>query len=325
MLTKKRKLQNAAMLVNKAKIDKNFDGVVIGGGPAGMAAAMWFADLGMSVCIIEKEPELGGLMLSIFAPITNYLGVEAANGREMRDLFAEQLNDKIEIKVSSKVKSINAEANFVECEDENIGYKALIYAAGVRRRTLPAVREFCGSGVMISGSGEKKTVEGLRVVIVGGGDAAVENAFILSEYAKSVTVVHRRAEFAARTEFVEKAAALPNVTFLMQNEIAKLIGTDNLEAVITEDTFNGGKTTIKADRILVRVGTEPNSEFLRNIVEMDAAGFIKADITGATNVKNIYAAGDVANPKSPTIISAAGTAAAAAKAAFDILNRDIHS
>lgn len=307
------------MIENKAKIDRNFDGVVIGGGPAGMSAAMWFADLEMSVCIIEKEAELGGLMLSIFAPITNYLGLETKNGREMRDRFAAQLSDKIKIKFSADIKSINVEGNFVECADENISYKALIFAAGVRRRTLPAVPKFTGSGVMISGSGEKKTVQGQRVVIVGGGDAALENALILSEYAKSVIVVHRGVEFSARAEFIEKAAQLPNVNFLMQHEIFELNGAGKLESVTTKTNVDGTPTTIKADKILVRIGTVPNSELLRGHVRTDAAGFIITDVTGATNIKNIYAAGDIANPTSPTIISAAGTAAAAAKALFEFL------
>ncbi len=305
------------MTADRPNIDRSFDGVVIGGGPAGMSAAMWFVDLGMSVCIIEKEAELGGLMLSIFAPITNYLGLEAANGREMRDRFAAQLSSDITIKFSAEVKAINAGENFVECSDENIGFKALIYAAGVRRRMLPAVQKFNGSGVMFSGSGERKTVAGQRVVIVGGGDAALENALILGEYADEVTVVHRREEFSARAEFVEKAEALPNVKFLMRHVITELNGAGKLESVIAKSLDGEACKTIEAERILVRIGTEPNSELLRGLVETDPAGFIITDITGATGLKNIYAAGDVANPTSPTIISAAGTAAAAAKAVFE--------
>jgi len=304
------------MSKNSTKIDRKFDGIVIGGGPAGMSAAMWFADLGMSVCIIEKEAELGGLMLSIFAPVTNYPGVRTENGREMRDLFAAQLSQDIEIKFSADVRSINTDENFVECSDENIGFGALIYAAGVRRRMLPAVKDFTGSGVLISGSGEKRTVEGQRVVIVGGGDAALENAMILGEYAKTVIVVHRGGEFSARTKFVEKAASLPNVTFLMRHEIVRLNGSAKLGSVTAKSRVDNAEKIIETDRILVRIGTEPNSELLQGIVELDAAGFIKTDITGATNIKNIYAAGDVANPTSPTIISSAGTAAAAAKAIF---------
>ena len=302
---------------SRSKIDRNFDGVVIGGGPAGMSAAMWFADLGMSVCIIEKEAELGGLMLSIFAPITNYLGLEAANGREMRDRFAAQLSKDIEIKFSAEVTAINPHENFVECSDENIGFKALVFAAGVRRRTLPAVKKFMGSGVMISGSGEKKTVEGESVVIVGGGDAALENALILGEYANEVTVVHRGEEFSARAEFVEKAKRMSNVKFLMRHEISELNGSEKIESVTAKSREGEADKTIQADRILVRIGTQPNSELLRGIVQMNDAGFILTDITGATSQKNIYAAGDVANPTSPTIITAAGTAAAAAKAIFE--------
>jgi thioredoxin reductase (NADPH) len=211
----------------------------------------------------------------------------------------------------------------VECSDENIGFKALVFAAGVRRRTLSAVRNFTGSGVMISGSGEKRSVEGESVVIVGGGDAALENALILGEYANEVTVVHRGEEFSARAEFIEKAKKMPNVKFLMRNEIAELNGVKKLESV-TAKSRDGENKIIEADRILIRIGTQPNSELLRGIVATDAAGFIITDITGATSQKNIYAAGDVANPTSPTIITAAGTAAAAAKAAFQPLSNSSH-
>src|SRR5690606_25615147 len=194
------------MSENKGKIDRKFDAVVIGGGPAGMSAAVWFDDLGLSVLIVEKAAELGGLMRSIFAPITNYLGREAANGREMSERFAAQLSSRIGVKLSAEATALDAAENFIECGGEKIGYGVLVFAAGVRRRMLPAAMEFSGDGILTSGAKERALVQGRRVVIVGGGDAALENALILSEYADAITVVHRPDEFSARSESVERAA-----------------------------------------------------------------------------------------------------------------------
>src|SRR5690606_24947716 len=149
--------------------------------------------------------------LSIFAPITNYLGYTAANGRDLRDRFASQLSSRIQVKLSTAVTAVEPEQNFIECGGEKIGYGVLVFAAGVRRRTLQAVEEFSGEGILASGAKEKASVEGKRVVIVGGGDAALENALILSECGGEVCVGHRRDEFSARPEFIEKAAAADNV------------------------------------------------------------------------------------------------------------------
>lgn len=306
------------MSENRAKIDRNFDAVIIGGGPGGMSAAMWFDDLGQSVLLIDRAAELGGMLLNIHAPITNYLGCTAANGREMRDRFAAQLSSRIEVKLSAEITAVNAAEGYVECGGEKIGYRALIFAAGVRRRTLPAVEAFSGKGVMESGARDRRDAAGKRVVIVGGGDAALENAVILSEFAREVSVVHRGGKFSARAEFVEKAAAAGNVNFVMNSEVAELCGGETLSSVSVRSKETAELSSIGADRILVRIGTEPNSELLADIVEMDEQGYISVDANCRTSFANIYAVGDAANPLSPTIATAAGMGATAAKSAFGL-------
>lgn len=304
------------MSENKVKIDQNFDAVIIGGGPAGMSAAMWFDDLGQRVLLIDKAAELGGLMMSIFAPITNYLGCKAANGRDMSRRFAAQLSSAIELKLSTEVTAVNSEQRCIECNGEKIGYGTLVFSAGVRRRTLKAVEAFAGAGVLQSGAKDKGSVEGKRVVIVGGGDSALENALILGEYAQEVIVVHRRGEFTARAEFLEKAKAEQNIKLVTNSEIEALRGDGTLRSVSLKNTASGETSLIDADSILVRIGTEPNSELLRGTVETDEHGFIIVDANCRTSAPNIYAVGDVANPLSPTIATAAGTGATAAKTAF---------
>lgn len=304
------------MSENKGKIDRKFDAVVIGGGPAGMSAAMWFDELGQRVLLINNAAKLGGMMLSIFAPITNYLGCEAANGREMSERFAAQLSSAIELKLSTKVTAIDADQSRIECGGETFDYRTLVFAAGVRRRTLRAVEVFAGNGILQSGAKDKLSVKGKRVVIVGGGDAALENALILSDHASEVSVVHRRGEFTARAEFVQKAEALGNVNFLMNSEVAELSGDEKLSSVAVRNRETGEISSIDADRILVRIGTEPNSDLLRGKVRMDDNGFIIVDANCRTSIANIFAVGDVADPLSPTIATAVGMGAAAAKTAF---------
>jgi thioredoxin reductase (NADPH) len=234
----------------------------------------------------------------------------------MSDRFAAQLSSRIEVKLSAEVSSINALRSYIECGGEKIGYGSLVFAAGVRRRKLSAVEEFSGAGILTSGAKEKTLVQGRRVVIVGGGDAALENALILSEYAGEVIVVHRRDEFSARPEFVKKAEQAAKVTFIMNSEIEKLHGGEKLRFVSVRNNTTGEISEIETDHLLVRCGTEPNSELLRGIVETDARGYVIVDANCRTSAPHIYAAGDIANPISPTIATAAGTGATAAKTAF---------
>src|SRR5690606_24230514 len=159
------------------------------------SAALWCADLGMRAVVIEARSELGGQLRIVHTPIVNFPGVDAADGEDLYRRFAASM-DKFEIDVitDSEATSIDAsECTVTLVSGEVVGGEALIIATGVRRRRLriPGEGEFEGRGILASGAGERESAPGKRVVIIGGGDAAFENALILREFAESVTVVHR--------------------------------------------------------------------------------------------------------------------------------------
>jgi thioredoxin reductase (NADPH) len=194
-----------------------------------------------------------------------------------------------------------------------IRWKSLIVATGVRRRRLEVEGEadFRGRGVLGSGSLEREKAKGKRVVIVGGGDAAMENALILSKYAVSVTVVHRRQEFTARSEFLVAARSAPNVAFVTDARVTAMKGGELLESV--EMIVNGRPQEMATDLVLIRIGVLPNTECVAGVVAMDERGYILVNERAETSVRDVFACGDIANPLSPTIATAVGTAATAVK------------
>ena len=156
-------------------------------------------------------------------------------------------------------------------------------------------------------------------MIVGGGDAAIENALILAERASRVIVSHRRSEFAARKEFLDAARRHPQIEFITGDVPEEITGGDHVEYVGLKNSYTGKSYKLPVDNVLIRIGVEPNSELVRGQVELDDRGYISIDSRCRTSVEGVFAAGDVANPVAPTISSAVGQGSAAAKAVFDWL------
>ena len=300
-----------------ANIFTDFDVIIIGGGPGGLSAALWCADLGLKAVVFEKESEFGGQLLLTFNAIKNYLGMEAANGREMRDRFLQHIVNREFTRVlrAFVVAADLTDKSVVLSDGTNYTAKAIIIATGVRRRKLevPGEEQFIGRGILESGTKSKTDVMGKTVAIVGGGDAALENALILSETAKKVIVIHRRNEFTARQAFVEKANECKNVDFIFDTRVTSIIGNKRVEAVETQKTRDAAKSTIAADAVLIRIGVAPNTETFFGQIALDRSGYITIDAKCQTNLHDIYAIGDAANPISLTISTAVGQGAAAVK------------
>lgn len=290
----------------------NFDVIIIGGGAAGISAALWCDELGLSALLLEETEELGGQLLWTHNEIKNYLGAEASNGRELRDIFVKQLeNRRFEKRFGAKCAEIDLAKKMISLQNgESFSAKAIVIASGIRRRRLNVEGElkFQNKGIITSGKRDAEQAKGKNVLIVGGGDAAFENALILAETAKSVTLAYRGKTFRARVEFVEQVSKNPKIKLLTETIVRKIIGAETVEAV----EFDNGKQSFEI--ILIRIGVEPNTEFLRGKIDLDEQGYIKINETCETSAKMIFAIGDVANPLSPTISSAVGMGATAAKA-----------
>ena len=296
----------------------DFDVIIIGGGPAGLSAALWCDELGLKTALLEAENEFGGQLLWTFNSVENYLGLSCKNGRELRDRFLAHMSGRGFLRfLQATAREADVKKKIVTLSDgKKYSGKAIVISTGVRRRKLGVDGEesFLGKGVLVSGKRDGQSVAGQTVAVVGGGDAAIENALILAKFAKKVLVVHRRDELSARPEFAEKLKYEDNIEVLYNTELTKIYGGQIVQGVELErDNF---RRELDVEGVLIRIGVAPNSEFLKGQLELDVNGYIKIDSLGKTNVDNVFAVGDISNPVSPTINSAVGMGATAAKTIY---------
>lgn len=305
----------------------DFDVVIVGAGPGGLSAALWCADLGLSAVLIESEAEIGGQLLRTHNPILNYPGLIVQNGRELRDRIVLQAESAgMLIKPRSTAVRIDTKKKCVMLANgESITGRSLIVATGVRRRLLgvPGEKEFLGRGVIESGVRESSTVAGMVVAVIGGGDAGLENSLILSKTAKHVYIVHRGNQFKARESFVNLVQSAGNIKTLMNTRVKAISGGERVQSVAVEHLDTGESSFLQVNFVLVRIGVEPNSEKVRSQLGVDRNGYILIDSKCETSIEGIYAVGDVANPISPTISSAVGMGATAAKAVWQFVGTPI--
>jgi thioredoxin reductase (NADPH) len=295
-----------------------FKVVIVGGGPAGLSAAIWCADLGLEAILIDRGTELGGQLLNIFNPIVNYPGVMTGNGRELRDRIVSQAEGTVtSMALRTESVGINLQNRTVSIEGgTSIAGRNIIIATGVRRRTLgiPGEKELTGRGILVSGARDSYLAAGKTVAVIGGGDAALENALILSKHSTLVYVVHRRAEFSARADFVRAVRSTPNIRTMMHSRVTAINGNEQVETVDISRTDPAGHLSLPVEKVLIRIGVQPNSELVQGSLTLDPSGYILVDQYCRTSVRGVYAVGDVASPAAPTISGAVGGGATAAKA-----------
>lgn len=296
---------------------RNYEVIVVGGGPAGMSAAIRCAELGIDAILLERDAELGGQLLWTYNTIENYLPFKAKDGRELRDHFLRRVETaNVKYLTNAPVAHADLRKKTVTLANGDLyTAKSIIVATGVRRRSLnvPGEAEFRGRGILESGVKDKERVRGKTVVIVGGGDAALENACILSEIAKKVFVVHRRSTFSAQQKFVDAVRDRQNVEFVLDSRVTAIVGDARIAAVEIENSVSGGHSTIPAEAVLIRIGVIPNTELLADHIELDGSGFAVTTKRHQTNISNIYAAGDIANPHDLTVQAAAVAGAESAE------------
>ena len=150
-------------------------------------------------------------------------------------------------------------------------------------------------------------------MVIGGGDAAFENALILAETASKITLVHRNEDFRARSEFVKRVQRNSKIEILTNSVVKKIIGNERVEVIEIQNSLTDEMKILPVEAVLIRIGVEPNTKIFRGQIELDESGYIKINQNCQTNLQNIFAVGDVANPLAPTISSAVGMGATTAK------------
>ena len=293
------------------------DVIIIGAGPAGLSAARWCDELRLDTLVLEQAEEVGGQLLSVHNPVENYLGVRAAHGREVRDLFAEQTKDcDFDLWTNVEIDSVDLKAKRLTLRSgEELQSIAVVIATGLRRRRLgvPGETEFVGRGIIESGARDRDQLTGKDVCIIGGGDAAAENALMLAEVCPTVTLVNRSRKLRARREFTEQLHTHHCITVFPEANVRRIIGTERVEAVEIERGGAIKPFQMAVQGVLIRIGWEPNTDLVRGQMELDENGYVIVGSQQETSVANVFAIGDVANPLAPTIAGAVGAGATAAK------------
>jgi thioredoxin reductase (NADPH) len=306
------------------QIRTEFDVIIIGGGAGGLSTALWCDELGLSALLLESQTELGGQLLWTHNEIKNYLGKESENGRELRDAFLDQIEKRrFELYLQAQIAEIDFEKKEVLLDGGTlIRARAIVVATGIRRRKLNIAGEdeFRTRGIIESGKKNANSVAGKNTLVIGGGDAAFENALILAETSRKVTLVHRRKVFSAREEFIKQAGNHPKITILTETSVQKISGNERIESVELKNSATGEIFVLPVEALLIRIGVEPNTEVLRGKLKLDENGYIEIDRNCETSVKGVFAVGDVANPLAPTVSGAVGMGATAAKVIFSWLN-----
>jgi thioredoxin reductase (NADPH) len=291
------------------------DALILGGGVAGLTAALTLRGFGLTVLVIEEAKNPGGQLHEIYAPVTDHPFAFGSDGSRFVSLLLESARRaELSILVGAPVTQVSARARSVLREGERLRGRTLLIATGLRRRLLGIAgeRELLGRGVSHSANRDRTGYAGRPVLVIGGGTGAVEDALLCAEVGCPVTLLNRSAQFRARTDFLARARKNPSIRIVPNAEARRILGEACVEAVEYRTKGSGITRTVKADAVFVRIGWEPRTELLRGQVGLDRAGYIRAHPGGATTVTGVYAAGDVCSPRCPTIANAAGQGAAAA-------------
>jgi thioredoxin reductase (NADPH) len=300
------------------------DALILGGGVAGITAALTLRGFGFDVIVVEEANNPGGQLHEVHAPITDHpLGYGNDGARFAALVLESARRAELSILVGSPATRLFARAHAVARGKERLKGRALLIATGLRRRWLGirGERELLGRGVSLSANRDRTIYAGKPVVVIGGGTGAVEDALLCAEVGCQVTLLHRSARFRARTDFLERARKDPSIRIVPNAVVRRIRGKASVEAV--EYRLKGSRTTrtLEADGVFVRIGWEPRTELLRRQVGLDRGGYVRVRPDGRTTVAGVYAAGDVCSPRCPTVANAAGQGAVAAWEIARILGR----
>jgi thioredoxin reductase (NADPH) len=300
------------------------DVLIIGAGPAGLSAALWCDELSLDTLVLEQTEQVGGQLHSIYGPVENYLGARAKNGYDLLERFSERVSQAdFDLWTQVAIESVDLKAKRVLLgSGEELQSISIIIATGVRRRQLgiPGEQEFIGHGIIESASRDRNDSAGKDVCVIGGGDAAVENALLLAEVCPTVTLVHRRKTLSARATFAQQLQDQHCITIFPESVVTRVLGDQKVEAVEILRKAALKPFQMAVQGVVIRIGVEPNTELFVEQVQLDDEGYVVVTSQHETNMANVFAIGDVSNPLAPTISGAVGAGATAAKVIASRLN-----
>ncbi len=301
---------------------KSYDAIVIGGGPAGMAAALYLVRAGVKTLLVEKLSPGGQMLMT--EELENYPGFpRGIKGYELGDRMAEHLQGYEVDRIFDEVREIKVGEgeHSILIGDEWINTRSIIFATGVTFRKLyvPNEEKLLGRGVSYCALCDGNFFRDKVVAVVGGGNSALEESLYLSRLVRKIYLVHRREEFRGLKCYQDKCYADPKIEPVLNSVVSRILGDDDVNGIEVQNVKTGEYSEIELDGVFIFVGFDPVSKFLPPEIELDDWGFIKTDCEMATNIPGIYAAGDIRSKNCRQVVTAVGDGATAATAAFAYL------
>ena len=293
------------------------DVVIVGSGPAGYTAAIYAARAQLNPVVLAGSVTAGGALMNT-TEVENYPGfIEGIMGPELMNQMQEQAErfgtdiryeDVTALELEGDVKRITTSDGVYEA-------RTVIISTGSEYRHLGIDGEerLSGHGVSYCATCDGFFFKDQDIVVVGGGDSAMEEATFLTRFARSVTVVHRRDELRASAVMAKRAQEDPKISFAWNSRVVELDGEDSLTGVTLEDTVTGDRRRLEATGLFVAIGQVPRSELVADVLELDEAGYIKVEVPSQrTRIPGVFACGDVADPTYQQAITAPGSGCRAA-------------
>ena len=296
--------------------------LIIGSGPAGLAAALYAARANLNPIVLTGM-ELGG-QVSLTHVVENYPGFpEGIGGNELVELFqsqAERFGARVEFDTATEL-DLSQQPFKVSTYNGEYYADSLILTTGAspRHLNIPGEKEFTGRGVSYCATCDGWFFKEKDVVVVGGGDSALEEGLFLTRYAKSVTIIHRRDELRAGAILQKRAFDNPKVKFIWNSIISEIIGENAVKTVRLQNTESGEISEFPTDGVFIFIGHIPNNSLFADQLDMDPLGYLVTDKLMHTSVPGVFAAGEIADPTFRQVITSAGMGAAAAMQAIHFI------
>ena len=300
--------------------------LVLGSGPAGFTAALYAARADMEPVVLTGMEHGGQVSLTYI--VENYPGFpDGIGGSEMVELFqkqAERFGAKVEFDTAVEV-DLSQRPFRVKTYNTNYLADSLIISTGATPRHLnvPGEKELTGRGVSYCATCDGWFFKEKDVVVVGGGDSALEEGLFLTRYAKSVTIVHRRDELRAGPVLQKRAESNPKIKYMWNTVITEIQGKDAVKSLRLKDVVTGEECTQPIDGVFIFIGHTPNTQLFKGQLEMDDNGYLVTDQLMRTNIPGVFVAGEAADPHYRQVVTSAGMGAAAAIQAGHFLDESV--
>ena len=296
-------------------MNKEYEVVIIGGGPAGLTAGLYTSRAKLNSLLIEKGV-VGGQIVDA-EQVENYPGFpEGISGLELGQLIHRQATKYGLKTIIAEVTGVEPQQKqiVVKTTEGNFIAKAVIIASGSERRKLgiPGEEEFTGKGVSYCATCDAAFFKGLPVAVVGGGNAAITEALHLTRFASRVTVIHRRNQLRANGIMREKALSEPKIEFLWDTVAEEIEGENSVTRLKLRQVKTGEKSTLDTAGVFISVGLKPSTDYLKGVVSLDNGGYVITNDKMETEIPGIFAAGDIRRNSARQAITGAGDGATAA-------------